>query len=93
MEDIVNQILFSKDYNNETNNTINTKTRTSNKNLLWKFQLYICIFMTFGVSFYYLYSLYNNSQKEDMSEKLVNNFNITHLYSNMRKLQYYFNFY
>ena len=45
------------------------------------FQLCISTIITLGLASYYIYSLYEKSEKEKLSQKLVNNFNISRLYS------------
>lgn len=73
----MNQILFSKDNNIQEEH----KTANKKKKMFFKVQLFFCSVSAFCISIYYAYSLYNNNRKEDISKKLVSNFNITSLYA------------
>lgn len=76
----MNQILYSKD--DSSNNNI-TKKRNKNlvKNFL-KLQMFFSLFICISVSLYYMFYLYNNNKKENLSKKLIDNFNIKNLYDN-----------
>lgn len=78
----MNQILYSKDTFSSQNIEQNHNNKKSHlKKYFLKFQFFICLFACIGVSAYYLFYLYNNDKKEKLSEKLVDNFNITNLYN------------
>ena len=78
----MNQILFLKDKEISTNTNNRQNRKNSIKSLFFKFELFIFSFATISFSIYYGYSLYNNYQKENISKKLINNFNISRLYAN-----------
>lgn len=77
----MNQILFFKDDNQKYINQPLSSKKDLYKKLFWKLQLIIYTTITLVIFIYYIYSLYNNNKKEDISKKLVNNFNITSLYA------------
>lgn len=76
----MNQILFFKNDNSEED-VVNNTDKIKKKTFFFKFQLFFCSIITLSVFLYYTYSLYNNNQKENISKKLVNNFNITSIYA------------
>ncbi len=81
----MNQILFCK--NNENNSTTmqqskDTKSNKLKKTSFLKFQFIICTIIAIFFSAYYGYSLYDKNKKENISEKLIDNFNIANLYAN-----------
>lgn len=82
----MNQILCSKDF--EDNSTIKSKNKNTDKKnskfkktSFFKFQFILCTIIALSFSVYYGYSLYDNNKKENISKKLVDNFNITSLYA------------
>lgn len=80
----MNQILFSKDNNNEAQKSNNFRIK---KTTFFKFQLIICSIFAFSLFLYYAYTLYSNNQKEKLSKKLVDNFTITSLYNSENTYQ------
>lgn len=81
----MNQILFCK--KNENNYTTmqqskDTKSNKLKKTSFLKFQFIICTIIAIFFSAYYGYSLYDKNKKENISEKLIDNFNIANLYAN-----------
>jgi len=70
----MNQIIFS-----EHENVKNIKKNTRKK---FKFLLCMSIISAFCFALYFLYSSYIKSKKENISKKLLNSFNLEHLYSN-----------
>lgn len=83
----MNQILFSKDDKNESQKNHNFKFKNIKKTTFFKLQLITCSIFTFSLLFYYMYTLYINNQKEEVSKKLVDNFTITSLYSSENTYQ------
>lgn len=74
----MNQILFEgKD--NDNSNSINSK-KNNKTEIFLKFQFIICTIIALSTTTYYIYSSYENTKKEKLSKKLLNNFNITTLY-------------
>lgn len=78
----MNQILFDGNKNN--NYSLYYKNKINKTRVFFTFQFIICAIITFSISSYYFYSLYENNKKENISEKLLNNFNITNLYNNKK---------
>lgn len=79
----MNQILSTYKTDNNSNPSINkTKNKNRKKSVFFKFQFVTCTIIAVSISSYYAYSLYQNNQKEAVSQKLANNFNISTLYSN-----------
>lgn len=78
----MNQILVEKKENNNLNSKKSKKKSKNKLRTFFKFQFIICSIVTISTSIYYGYSLYENNRKEQLSKKLLNNFNITTLYSN-----------
>lgn len=77
----MNQILFENEDN--TSSSYSKKTNKKNKaKTFFKFQFTICSIVTLSTIAYYSYSLYQNSKKEALSKKLLNNYSITTLYDN-----------
>lgn len=76
----MNQILLFKNSDNFSN--YDGDTNQKNKKNFFKFQYIICAISAILILIYYLYNLYNNYIKEQISKKLVNDFNIRSLYSN-----------
>ena len=76
----MNQILFFESNNNNENHLTNANKR-KRKSFFFKFQLFFCSIIAISSFIYYAYSLYDNNQKENISEKLVDNFNITSIYA------------
>ncbi len=75
----MNQIIYIKQDNSYINDV------PKKKHLLktfFQFQLLFCSIIVLSTSIYYGYNLYNKYQKENISKKLINNFNITRLYAN-----------
>lgn len=77
----MNQILFLKTDDTQKEKQLLDMKKNFFKKSFFKFQLFFCSMIAIGISIYYVYSLYNNNKKEELSKKLVNNFNITSLYS------------
>lgn len=76
----MNQILVEI---NKKNNSSLVKTKHKNKlKTFFKFQFVICCVITISTTIYYAYSLYENNRKENLSKKILSNFNITNLYNN-----------
>lgn len=75
----MNQILFNNIENDETSSSSDNKT-THKKTFFLKFQFIICSIIAVSVTAYYAYSLYENNKKENLSKKLLDNFNISTLY-------------
>lgn len=78
----MNQILFLKDNKISTNTNSKQKRKNSIKSLFLKFEVFAFSFASISFSIYYGYSLYNNYKKENISKKLINNFNISRVYAN-----------
>ena len=76
----MNQILFNS--TNQSSLTSNKKSHKKIKNTFYKFQFMFCIIVSISVTIYFFYSLYKNNQKENLSKKLLDNFNIATLYTN-----------
>lgn len=72
----MNQIL-----NNVNEKNLNLPKSNNKKNIFLKFQFIICTVLAILISIYYLYSIYNNNEKEKLSKKLLDNFNISTLYN------------
>lgn len=75
----MNQILFTYEKNNHSSSIVTKE----NKPIIFKFMFVICTIITISIGLYYVYSLYENNKKENISHKLINNFSITTLYSNV----------
>ncbi len=75
----MNQILF----NNIDKNNLNLpkKNNKSKKNTIFKFQFIICTLIAISTTLYYFYYSYKNNEKENVSKKLLDNFNISTLYN------------
>ena len=73
----MNQILL----NNTENNKIPNSNIKNKKTIFFKFQFITCSILSFLVLMYYSYVLYENNKKEQLSKKLLNNFNISTLYN------------
>lgn len=76
----MNQILFYK--KNDDQNLSQSKSKKRKITTFFKFQFAICSIIVVCISSYYAYSSYEKNKKEQISQKLKNNFNITTLYSN-----------
>lgn len=74
----MNQILFSK-FNQEIEREENKKKRKIL--IIFKYQFTLSIFIIILCSAYYIYNLYTTKQKENISKKLLSNYNINLLYS------------
>lgn len=75
----MNQILFFENNTNKENFS-NNLNKSKKKTFFFKFQLFFCSIIAISAFIYYAYSLYNNNQKENISKKLIDNFNITSIY-------------
>lgn len=75
----MNQILCENKENSKTSDFSKNKLRK--KSMFFKFQFITCSILSFLVLLYYSYVLYENNKKEQLSKKLLNNFNISTLYS------------
>lgn len=73
----MNQILS----NNMNEDKPNLRKNTNTKNILFKFQFIICTIIAISTTIYYFYSLYKNNEKENLSKRLLDNFNISTLYN------------
>lgn len=80
----MNQILFLKNNKNQIP-VINTYKKRSD--IFFKFQFVIYSAISISLLMYYSYNLYDNSKKEALSKKLVNNFNIANLYNSENSYQ------
>lgn len=80
----MNQILFLKNDKNQISIVNTSKQRT---NIFFKFQFVVYSTIAISLLMYYSYNLYNNSKKEELSKKLVNNFNIANLYNSENSYQ------
>lgn len=77
----MNQILFFKN-NNYKNNNLNINKSNNNKIVFFKIQLFFCSVVSIIVLIYYIYTLYTNNKNENISKRLIDNFNITQIYAN-----------
>lgn len=75
----MNQILYT--YEEKKNLSIQ-KHNSKKKSKFFKIQFIVCSIIAIGISSYYGYILYENNKKENISQKLLNNFNVTTLYNN-----------
>lgn len=73
----MNQILS----NNMNEDKQNLPKNTNKKNTFFKFQFIICTVVAISTAIYYFYYSYKNSEKEELSKQLLNNFNISTLYA------------
>ncbi len=76
----MNQILLENNENTSSNGP--AKHKKNYAKTFFKFQFIICSIVAISTAIYYSYSLYEKNKKENLSKKLMNNFNITTLYSN-----------
>lgn len=74
----MNQILF----NNIDEKNLNSPKKSNKKNTIFKFQFIICSLVAISTTLYYLHYSYKNNEKENISKKLLDNFNIATLYKN-----------
>lgn len=74
----MNQILFSK-FNQEIEKEENKKRKKML--IIFKYQLIISITVAIICIGFYMYKLYTNRQKENISRQLLSNFNINLLYN------------
>ena len=77
----MNQILFFQDKNEDKPNIPTTSVSKKKKNF-FKAQFILCTTLALFCSLYYGYYLYEHNQKESLSSKIVENYNITRLYGN-----------
>lgn len=85
----MNQILFftdkkNEDKDNNKNTDIFISNGNTNKNTAKKYKLFFCIFVLLVIilSFYLLFDLYNNINKQSLSKKLNSSYSVSTLYSN-----------
>lgn len=75
----MNQILYTYEKNE---NPSTKKHNSKKKSTFFKVQFIVCSIIAIGISSYYGYILYENNKKENISQKLLSNFNVTTLYNN-----------
>lgn len=76
----MNQILFENNKNKK--NLVLSNSKVNNKKtVFFKFQFVFCSITAFCVLSYYSYILYENNKKEELSKKLLNNFNVITLFN------------
>lgn len=78
----MNQILYNKD------KEIKIKTKYNKKRNFFKLQFFVSsIFVIIFVSGYFIHVIYEN-KKEEISKKILNNYNISKLYSNQNSYSF-----
>lgn len=76
----MNQILYSYEQNKDLT-TKKHKVKNKNRTTFFKVQFTLCSIIAICITSYYGYILYENNKKENISQKLISNFNITSLYN------------
>lgn len=75
----MNQILYTYE---ENKNSFTQEHKSKKKSTFFKVQFIACSIIAVSITSYYGYILYENNKKENISQKLLNNFNVTTLYNN-----------
>lgn len=78
----MNQILDTKQPNNDNGNC-NTNSKLKMFKKILKFQLYFSIVLIIIIGLYVFYNTYKLSKQEKYSKQILENYNLTRLYSNV----------
>lgn len=82
----MNQILDTKQPNNNNNNNngkYNSNSKLKKFKGILKFQLYFSIVLIIIIGLYVFYNTYKLSKQEKYSKQILENYNLTRLYSNV----------